>query len=75
MAGRNTSSKKNLLLAFDAFGTLFTPKEPIAKQYGDVARKHGLTQFTESELEKAFKNGLSFQTVIQHVPSLYLQSL
>lgn len=34
--------KKNLLLAFDAFGTLFHPKQPIPKQYGHFAEKYGI---------------------------------
>ncbi|KAF2235415.1 hypothetical protein EV356DRAFT_514230 [Viridothelium virens] len=47
--------KKNLLLCFDAFGTLFTPKSPIPQQYGEVARRHGLYGFTEDQLETAFR--------------------
>jgi hypothetical protein len=79
--------KRNLLLAFDAFGTLFTPKQPIAVQYGDLARKHGLSNFTDQELEKSFRSGkfpplshnhepksnecISFQTRIQNKSKLW----
>lgn len=48
-------SKRNLLLCFDAFGTLFTPKQPIAQQYGDVARSLGLGGFTDKQVQDSFK--------------------
>ena len=35
--------KPNLLLCFDAFGTLFSPSSPVAAQYATVARQCGLT--------------------------------
>jgi hypothetical protein len=56
--GRLASRKKNLLLSFDAFGTLYTPRRSIAAQYAEVARQHGLTNFTEKELGKSFKEGM-----------------
>jgi hypothetical protein len=34
--------KKNLLICLDAFGTLFTPKEPISVTYARAALRHGL---------------------------------
>lgn len=43
-----------LLLTFDAFDTLFTPVEPIAKQYRDVALEFGL-DFAEDDIMKSFK--------------------
>ncbi|EGP88602.1 uncharacterized protein MYCGRDRAFT_39565 [Zymoseptoria tritici IPO323] len=46
---------RNLLLCFDAFGTLFTPRHPIAQQYGDVARSLGLGPFTNDDIAKSFK--------------------
>ncbi|KXT11590.1 hypothetical protein AC579_3122 [Pseudocercospora musae] len=46
---------RNLLLCFDAFGTLFKPRLPITQQYGDVARSYGLGDFTNEEIGKAFK--------------------
>lgn len=58
-------SKRNLLICFDAFGTLFRPRRPIAQQYGEVARSLGLRGFTDAELEKSFRAGLSCGTVIQ----------
>ena len=50
-------SKPSLLLTLDAFGTLFIPREPIAKQYGDVARRHGLTGFSNEEVSLSFRKG------------------
>lgn len=48
-------TKKNLLLAFDAFGTLFTPRDHIAIQYGDVGRRHGLIGFKDDDLYSSFR--------------------
>lgn len=36
-------AKRNLLLSFDAFGTLFSPRAPVAIQYAHVARQCGLS--------------------------------
>ncbi|KAK4547774.1 hypothetical protein LTR36_000732 [Oleoguttula mirabilis] len=47
--------KRNLLLCFDAFGTLFTPTRPIATQYGEVARSLGLGGFTDEQVHDSFK--------------------
>jgi len=52
-------SKRNLLLCFDAFGTLFTPKRPIAQQYGEVARSLGLGGFSDEQVQTSFKDGVS----------------
>jgi len=49
------ATKTNLLLAFDAFGTLFAPRQPIAAQYGEVARRRGLSGFTDDELQASFR--------------------
>ncbi|KAL7822490.1 hypothetical protein V8C26DRAFT_389101 [Trichoderma gracile] len=43
-------AKPNLLLCFDAFGTLFRPKGEVAQQYALVARQCGLTGFSDKEL-------------------------
>ena len=43
-----------LLLTFDAFDTLYTPKDPIHEQYCALARNHGFT-FTPDQLKPAFK--------------------
>ena len=50
-------SKPTLLLTLDAFGTLFIPREPIAKQYGDLARRHGLTGFSNEDVDSSFRKG------------------
>lgn len=49
--------KRNLLICFDAFGTLFKPKRPIAQQYGEVARSLGLGGFSDEELQSSFRKG------------------
>lgn len=45
------------LLTFDAFGTLFLPKEPIAKQYGDAARRCGVAGLTDDAVGASFRKG------------------
>lgn len=45
------------LLTFDAFGTLFHPRKPIGLQYAEVARKHGLSGFTNEEVGASFRKG------------------
>ncbi|KAK5128447.1 hypothetical protein LTR85_003115 [Meristemomyces frigidus] len=47
--------KRNLLLCFDAFGTLFSPKRPIAQQYGEVARSLGHRGFTDDQVHDSFR--------------------
>ncbi|KAM0204112.1 hypothetical protein ACHAQI_010049 [Fusarium lateritium] len=44
-------SKRNLLLCFDAFGTLIRPVQPVAQQYAQVARQCGLADFSDDELQ------------------------
>jgi hypothetical protein len=46
---RPISRKKNLLLAFDAFGTLFEPNCPIPQAYGKAALRHGIRFIDKSE--------------------------
>lgn len=55
-----------LLLTFDAFDTLFTPKEPIGKQYCDVARQFGL-EFKEDKVMASFKT--AFKTLNKSHPN------
>lgn len=57
-------SKKNLLICFDAFGTLFTPRKPVAQQYSEVARSFGLSGFTDDEIAKSFKTGKSLHLTL-----------
>jgi hypothetical protein len=57
--------KRNLLLAFDAFGTLFTPKRSVFAQYGEIARRHGVTCPSEAELGTSFKSAFKAETA-QH---------
>jgi len=55
-------TKRNLLICFDAFGTLFKPKRPIAQQYGEVARSLGLSGFTDEQVSKSFKAAFKHET-------------
>ncbi|KAI9704442.1 MAG: hypothetical protein M1836_007305 [Candelina mexicana] len=52
-------SKKKLLITFDAFGTLLSPKQSVAEQYVEVARRHGLENLDPRRvglsLKKAFR--------------------
>lgn len=48
-------SKTRTLLTLDAFGTLFTPREPIAKQYGDAARRRGLRGISNDDVGSSFR--------------------
>lgn len=49
-------SKKNLLLCLDAFGTIFSPKRPIAEQYAEVARTFGI-ESDAKDVGASFKKG------------------
>lgn len=40
---RTLAPKRNLLLAFDAFGTLYQPNLPVPQAYGRAARRHGIS--------------------------------
>ena len=51
-------SRRNLLICFDAFGTLFKPKRPIAEQYGEVARSVGLRGFSDEDVQRCFRAGM-----------------
>lgn len=51
--------RRNLLLCFDAFGTLFKPRRPIPEQYAAVARQCGLDGFGIKQLETSFKAAFS----------------
>ena len=46
---------KNLLLCFDAFGTLFKPRQPVPQQYTEVAKSLGLGGFSSEDVAKSFK--------------------
>ncbi|KAK5108963.1 hypothetical protein LTR62_007678 [Meristemomyces frigidus] len=55
-------AKRNLLLCFDAFGTLFSPKQPIPKQYNDVARSLGHIGFTDDQVQSSFKTAFKAES-------------
>ena len=50
-------SGKPVLLTFDAFGTLFKPRESIACLYAQGARRHGLSGFSDKEIGDSFRKG------------------
>jgi hypothetical protein len=55
---RAQCAKKNLLLCFDAFGTLFQPNTPIPRAYAQAAIKHGVkceTKNPEADVGREFK--------------------
>lgn len=55
-------AKKNLLLCFDAFGTLFHPNTPIPRAYGEAAVRHGLkcgeSKNLDADIGRTFKKAL-----------------
>lgn len=62
---RAQAAKKNLLLCFDAFGTLFKPNSPIPRAYAQAAIRHGLrcnSQDAEVEVGKQFKKAFKEQS-------------
>lgn len=58
MMTKSITSKKNLLLCFDAFDTLFTPRVPIATGYARAAVQHGIKC---GDPEKAHEVGVRFR--------------
>ncbi|KAI9681948.1 MAG: hypothetical protein M1817_000002 [Caeruleum heppii] len=53
---------RTLVLTLDAFGTLFTPKEPIARQYLHQAVKLGFAPVEEEELQTSFKRAFKYHS-------------
>ncbi len=51
--------KRNILLCFDAFGTLFRPKRPVAEQYAAVASQCGLGGFSVEQVQASFKTAFT----------------
>lgn len=49
-------NQRQLVLTFDAFGTLFTPREPIGQSYASTARRHGLSGFTDEQIASSFQD-------------------
>jgi hypothetical protein len=47
---------RGLLVTFDAWKTLFTPREAVATQYVRLAREHGV-DVQESAIDPGFKRG------------------
>jgi FMN phosphatase YigB (HAD superfamily) len=53
-------AKTSLLLCFDAFGTLFKPRRPVAQQYLEVAAAFGMTGIAQDALDTTLKDALKF---------------
>ncbi|KAL8820481.1 MAG: hypothetical protein Q9223_001311 [Gallowayella weberi] len=51
---------RHLVLTFDAFGTLFYPRQPIGQQYAETARTYGLSGLTDQDVEENFRKGYPF---------------
>ncbi|KAK3402674.1 hypothetical protein B0T20DRAFT_4987 [Sordaria brevicollis] len=51
--------KFNLLIAFDAFETLYAPKEPVHKTYGQFARDNGLKHASDDVVAKYLHNRIT----------------
>lgn len=45
------------MLTLDAFGTLFYPRQSIGRLYGEMARMHGLSGFTDQDVDVSFRKG------------------
>ena len=58
------TGSRQIVISLDAFGTLFTPRETIAKSYADAARKFGLSGFTEEQLASRFRDAFKHQSAI-----------
>ena len=60
---------RTLLLTFDAFGTLFHPRQPVPEQYAATAHEFGLsrTAITPQTLKTAFKD--VFRRQAKHRPN------
>lgn len=52
----------NLLLCFDAFGTLFRPAPSAPQQYTDVARACGLSRFSDADVKRSFGAAIKRQS-------------
>lgn len=59
--------KRHLLIAMDAFGTLFFPKPSIAEQYISLASKHGIPDLKQTDIETSFHK--SFKLMRQQYPN------
>lgn len=63
---------RNILVCFDAFGTLIWPRRPVPQQYGEVARRLGLGGFSDRDIEASFKK--AFAQMIKAHPNYGHQS-
>ncbi|KAI9785623.1 MAG: hypothetical protein M1835_003277 [Candelina submexicana] len=57
-------SKKKLLITFDALGTLLVPKQSVAEQYVEVARRHGLENLDPRNVGLSFKKAFRQETTV-----------
>lgn len=58
-ANISRAPKYNLLICFDAFETLYAPKEPIHKTYGQFARDNGLKHASDDAVARYLHNRIT----------------
>ncbi|KAE9984526.1 hypothetical protein EG328_008554 [Venturia inaequalis] len=59
--------QKHLLLTFDAFGTLYTPRTSISRTYANTAKNYGIQNVNEAELAVSFKR--AFKSASKQFPN------
>ncbi|KAL8290916.1 hypothetical protein RB600_006402 [Gaeumannomyces tritici] len=57
---------RNILICFDAFGTLIKPRRAVPTQYGEVARELGLSGFMDADIRNSFK--VEFPQIMKEYP-------
>lgn len=62
---------RNLLICFDAFGTLFVPRRPVHQQYGEVAKALGMSGFSDEDIAKTLKAGNEFRSPLTCAATLH----
>lgn len=67
----SSSRVRPLILTFDAFGSLFYPRQSIGRQYADAARTYGLTDLTNQHVEASFRKGEERARALMVEPANY----
>ncbi|CAL8578148.1 hypothetical protein XPA_003950 [Xanthoria parietina] len=67
----SSSRVRPLILTFDAFGSLFYPRQSIGRQYADAARTYGLTDLTNQHVEASFRKGEDRARALMVEPANY----
>ncbi|KAF2664003.1 hypothetical protein BT63DRAFT_461120 [Microthyrium microscopicum] len=61
------TARRPILVALDAFGTIFSPRKPIGEQYVSVAEEHGLKGLSVDGVNRSFKS--AFKHMSQEHPN------